>query len=119
MTKATTSKRRTPAPEDLEEEVIQFRANFDDRSPLDEIVRQGAQDMLQAAINAEVQQFLEEHLEKRDDAGRRLVVRNGHLPPREIMTGAGRLEIEQPRVRDNDSERSKRVRFTPSIIPQS
>ena len=118
MTKATTSKRRTPAPEDLEEEVIQFRANFDDRSPLDEIVRQGAQDMLQAAINAEVQQFLEEHLEKRDDAGRRLVVRNGHLPPREIMTGAGRLEIEQPRVRDNDSERSKRVRFTPSIIPQ-
>lgn len=118
MTKATTSKRRTPAPEDLEEEVIQFRANFDDRSPLDEIVRQGAQDMLQAAINAEVQQFLEEHLEKRDDVGRRLVVRNGHLPPREIMTGAGRLEIEQPRVRDNDSERSKRVRFTPSIIPQ-
>jgi putative transposase len=46
------------------------------------------------------------------------VVRNGHLPAREIMTGAGALEIQQPRARDNDPDMSSRVRFTPSIIPQ-
>ena len=74
--------------------------------------------MLQAAIESEVDQFLEEHVAKRDAAGRRLVVRNGHLPAREIMTGAGRLEIQQPRARDKDPNPSVRIRFSPSIIPQ-
>lgn len=34
------------------------------------------------------------------------------------MTGAGKLEIQQPRVRDNDPDEEKRARFAPSIIPQ-
>jgi transposase-like protein len=85
---------------------------------LDEIVRRGAQEMLQAAIDAEVEQFLEEHKCKTDEAGKRLVVRNGYLPARQIMTGAGALEIQQPRARDNDPDKSQRVRFSPSLIPQ-
>lgn len=118
MTKATARREKVPAPESLDEEVLQFRAEFDQRSPLDEIVRQGAQKMLQTAINAEVDQFLLEHGSKTDEAGRRLVVRNGHLPARELATGAGMLEIQQPRARDNDPDKSQRVRFTPNIIPQ-
>jgi transposase-like protein len=74
--------------------------------------------MLQAAINAEVQQFLSVHGSKTDENGKRLVVRNGHLPLREVKTGAGSLEIQQPRVRDNDPDKSQRVQFTPSIVPQ-
>ena len=74
--------------------------------------------MLQSAIEAEVDQFIEHHATKRDEAGKRLVVRNGHLPSREIMTGAGSLEIQQPRARDNDPDRSRRAGFSPSIIPQ-
>ena len=57
MTKATASTRKVPDPESLDEEVIQFRAQFDERSSLDEIVRRGAQEMLQSAIEAEVDQF--------------------------------------------------------------
>ena len=98
--------------------MLQFRAQFDGVSPLDEIVRKGAQEMLQAAIDAEVDQFLLEHAAKTDEAGRRYVVRNGHLPTRELATAAGMLEIEQPRARDNDPVKSARVRFTPSIVPQ-
>jgi len=118
MSKVTKSTPKMPATESVNSEVLQFRAAFDERSLLDEIVREGAQKMLQAAIEAEVQDFIEVHSGKRDEQGRRLVVRNGRLPARQVMTGAGQLEIEQPRVRDNDSDASQRVRFSPSLIPQ-
>jgi putative transposase len=118
MTQATVTMKKVPVSESVDAEVLDFRAQFDRRSPLDEIVQRGAQQMLQAAIEAEVDQFLTEQTTKRDAEGRRLVVRNGHLPVREIMTGAGPLEIRQPRARDNDPNPSARVRFSPSIIPQ-
>jgi hypothetical protein len=82
----------------VDPEVLEFRSQFDGRSPLDELVRRGAQQMLQAAINAEVEQFLDQHSGRVDAQGRRQVVRNGHLPTREILTGAGPLEVQQPRV---------------------
>jgi len=100
-----------------EAEVLAFREQFEQRSPLDELVRAGAQKMLQKAIEDEVQQFLWEQAERVDGQGRRLVVGNGHLPPREVLTGAGPLEVRQPRVRDNTPDPDKRVRFTSSILP--
>ena len=60
--------------------------------------------MLQAAIDAEVDEFLARHADRRDEQGRRLVVRNGRLPSREILTGAGRLDVSQPRVRDKSPD---------------
>jgi len=89
----------------------------DERSPLDGLVREGARQMLQAALEAEVQSFLEGHAARVDDQGRRLVVRNGHLPSREIVTGAGPLEVQQPRVRDKSAEAEQRVRFSSAILP--
>jgi putative transposase len=100
-----------------EAEVLAFREQFDERSPLDELVRAGAQKMLQKAIEDEVQQFLSEQAERVDEQGRRLVVRNGHLPSREVLTGAGPLEVRQPRVRDNTPDPDGRVCFTSSILP--
>ena len=100
-----------------EGEMLAFREQFEQRSPLDELVRTGAQKMLQKAIEDEVQQFLSEQAERVDDQGRRLVVGNGHLPARELHTGAGPLKVRQPRVRDNTPDPDKRVRFTSSILP--
>jgi hypothetical protein len=57
------------------------------RSALDDILRDGARRMLQAAIELEVMQYVEAHQALLDETGRRLVVRNGHLPER---TKAGR-----------------------------
>jgi transposase-like protein len=45
------------------------------------------------------------------------VVRNGYLPAREILTGAGKLEVRQPRVRDNTAVEGERVRFSSAILP--
>ena len=116
MSKATATKAKVPASECVDTEVLEFRSQFDEEIPLKEIVRRGAQEMLQAAI--EVDQFIVDHRGKHDEQGRRLVVRKGRLPAREVLTGAGPLGIEQPRARDNDPDEENRIRFTPSIIPQ-
>ena len=84
-------------------EVLKFGAVENARSILDQIVRDGARKMLQVALENEVNVFLESHSSKVDANGLRLVVRNGRLPCRELVTGAGNLEIEQPRVRDKSS----------------
>lgn len=101
----------------LDPEVLEFRAQFGQSSPLDELVRHGAQQMLQSAIEMEVDDLLAQHAQRRDARGNRLVVRNGYQRPREILTGAGRLAIEQPRARDNSSKKKGRVHFTSSILP--
>jgi transposase-like protein len=85
----------------------------DARSVLDQIVRQGAQKMLQMAIEEEVTAYLEAHQDLRDANGHRLVVRNGHQPQREICTGAGPLSIKKPRIDD----RRAGHRFTSAILP--
>ena len=115
MKKVTTERSLNPVVNDAE--VLEFRAQFDGKSPLDEIIRTGAQQMLQTAIEAEVNDFLLRHSDRRDEHGNRLVVRNGHLPSRELLTGAGRLEVSQPRVRDNTSEKENRVTFSAAILP--
>jgi transposase-like protein len=73
--------------------------------------------MLQRAIEAEVDEFLQQHQDRRDGRGNRQVVRNGHLQPRKITTGAGPLEVRQPRVRDNSPNREERVQFSSAILP--
>ena len=80
---------------------------------LTQVLRDGAQEMLARAIEAEVAEFLERHRCDKDDAGRRRMVRNGYLPQRTIQTGLGDVGIKAPRVRD----RASRIRFTSAILP--
>jgi len=87
------------------------------RSPLDEVVWKGAQDMLQKALEIEVETFIDRHSSVRDEEGRRLVVRNGHSPERKIVTGAGQLEVRTPRVDDRILDRYDQSRFQSSLIP--
>ena len=88
------------------------------RDVLNEILRQGAQQMLTQAIENEVAEYLGRHAEQRDDDGRRLVVRNGYLPARDLQTGVGLVEVHQPRVNDKRcAEQGQRQRFTSQILP--
>ncbi len=70
------------------------------RCALEEVLRTGARKMLQEAIEAEVAEYIQNYQDLRDAKNRRLVVRNGHLPSRDILTGIGSLNIRQPRIRD-------------------
>ena len=98
-------------------EVFRFGMPQDARSVLDQLVRDGARQMLQAALEDEVNAFLEANASKTDQEGRRLVVRNGYMPSREIITGAGCMEIQQPRVRDKSPDVENRVRFSSNVLP--
>ena len=60
---------------------------------LNEVLRTGAVRLLAEAIETEVVEFIERYQGLRDTNGRRLVVRNGHMPEREIQTGIGAVEI--------------------------
>ena len=91
----------------------------DGRSMLDEICREGAQKMLAAALEAEVDAYVAELLSERGDDGRRLVTRNGHARARTISTVAGAIEINQPRVNDRRVEPAtgKKAKFTSALVP--
>jgi len=117
MNKTTTNHSNNPVKDSLDPEVLAFRRQFDDRSPLDEIIHEGARRMLQAAIDFEVDAFIETHQERTDADGRRLVVKNGTLPTRKILTGAGAIQVKQGRVRDNSPVSADRVQFSPSVLP--
>jgi transposase-like protein len=83
---------------------------------LTDVLRQGAQQLLAQAIDAEVADWIERHQHYRDDDGRRQVVRNGHLPERTITTGLGPVAIKQPRVHDRRPA-EERQKFTSAILP--
>ena len=84
--------------------------------PLMEILRQGAQKMLKAVLEAEVDSFLARFEEVKDASGKRMVTRNGYLPERTIQTGLGDIPVKAPRVADRRQSKTK-IRFTSSILP--
>ena len=59
------------------------------KSVLEEALREGARPILEPAAEGEAAEYAERHGRKRDDKGHRLVVRDGHLPERELVTGTG------------------------------
>lgn len=73
--------------------------------------------LLAQAVEAEVAALLGRHADKVTDDGRQRLVRHGHFPEREIMTGIGPLAIRCPRVRDRGGEGSERIRFSSTILP--
>jgi putative transposase len=88
-------------------------------SLLDEIVRDGARQMLAAALQAEVAAYISAHAGEMDSEGHRLVVRNGFHQPREVTTAAGAVQVRQPRVNDKrtDPVTGQRQRFFSAILP--
>ena len=73
-------------------------------SVLDALAREGARRMLASALQAEVAAYIDEHAGQVDEAGRRLVVRNGSAQPRQVLVGAGAVEVIAPRVNDKRTE---------------
>ncbi|WP_431904978.1 IS256 family transposase [Nonomuraea sp. bgisy101] len=86
---------------------------------IDQLVREGARKMLAAALQAEVDAYIAAFVDERDDNGRRLVVRNGHHQPRQILTAAGAIDVVAPRVNDKrtDPDTGERQRFSSAILP--
>ena len=86
---------------------------------LTDVLRDGARALLAQAVEAEVADFLGTYADLKTEDGHRRVVRHGHLPEREVMTGIGPVAVRQPRVRDREAgaDDPERIRFTPMILP--
>jgi len=89
------------------------------RSLLDEIVRDGARQMLAAALQAEVAAYIDQFADQVDEHGHRLVVRNGYHHERDVLTAAGAVTVHAPRVNDKrvDPDSGVRQRFSSAILP--
>jgi putative transposase len=81
---------------------------------LTELVRSGAQQIIAQAVEAELQSFLSQYQDLRDEQGRKAVVRNGYLPERTIVTGVGEVAVQVPKVRDRSGSG---IKFNSSLLP--
>ena len=80
---------------------------------LTEVLRRGAKELLQQAVEVEVAEAIAQYATLRDEQGRRRVVRNGYLPERSIQTGIGEVSVRAPRVRDRAGE----LKFSSRLLP--
>ncbi len=84
--------------------------------PLSEVLRSGARRLIEQAVEAELATLLATHAGERDEGGRARLVRHGHLPEREVMTGVGPVPVKVPRLRDRAAG-AERIRFTSAVLP--
>ena len=82
--------------------------------PLTDLLRSGAQQLIQHVVEAELQELLNQHSERRTEDGNAVVVRNGHLPERELQTGLGPVTVKIPKVRSKSGEP---VTFRSALVP--
>ena len=67
---------------------------------LDDLIRRGARQVIEQAIEAELAQLLDQYENVKTLTGNRAVVRNGYLPEREVLTAIGPVAVKVPKVRD-------------------
>jgi transposase-like protein len=94
--------------------VIELEGRVGSIDPLTELLRSGARQLLQQAIEAEVLELLATHSDRLLEDGRAGVVRNGHLPEREIQTGIGPVTVQVPKVR---AKTGKPITFRSALVP--
>ena len=80
---------------------------------LDELARQGARRMILAALDLEVEQYVQTLRRLRDQQGHAMVVRNGKARQRTVHLGAGTIKVRSPRVNDRRGDH----RFSSKILP--
>ena len=81
---------------------------------LEELIRRGARELIQKAIEVEVQELLAEYGNVKMLGGQRAVVRNGYLPAREVLTAIGNVEVRVPKVRDRSGAG---IKFNSALVP--
>jgi len=89
------------------------------RDALTEVLREGAQKLIAEAVQAELEELLDQYEGHPDEQGRQRLVRNGYLPQREFQTGIGGIPVRIPRVRDRGSgqESEEMICFRSRLVP--
>jgi putative transposase len=94
--------------------VLEFAGRDAISDPLTALLRSGAQQLITQAVEAELQELLNQYSDRRTDGGHAVVVRNGHLPERNLQTGLGPVTVRIPKVR---STTGAPVTFRSALVP--
>ncbi|MAR92788.1 MAG: IS256 family transposase [Pseudomonadales bacterium] len=94
--------------------VVALSGPAESADPLTELLRQGARELIQKAVEAELAEYLDSFQDRRLEDGRAAVVRNGHHPERELQTGIGPVTVKVPKVRSRDGNP---VTFRSALVP--
>ena len=94
--------------------IVELSGRAESSDPLTELLRQGARELIQQAVEAELSEYLQGFQDRRLSDGRAAVVRNGHQPERAIQTGIGPVTVEIPKIRSKDG---KPVTFRSALVP--
>lgn len=97
-----------------DDSVVRFSRPDAVSDPLTELLREGAQRLIQQAVEAELCELLAEYAGETDSEGRSAVVRNGYLPERKVVTGIGPVSVRIPKVRSRGEDA---VVFRSSLVP--
>lgn len=82
--------------------------------PLTELLRNGARQLISDAVEAELQELLNQYAEFKNEQGHRQIVRNGYLPERSVQTGIGRVKVKVPKIRDKTGQG---IKFNSTLLP--
>ncbi len=94
--------------------VIALEDRAESLDPRTELLRVGARQLIEQAVETELQELLAAHAGRLLADGRAGVVRNGYLPEREIQTGLGPITVRIPKVRVKTGEP---VTFRSALVP--
>lgn len=97
-----------------DDNVVPFQRPGTTQDPLTELLREGAQRLIQEAVEAELAELLSQYAGQTDAQGRAAVVRNGYLPEREVLTGVGPVQVKVPKVRSRTGEPAV---FRSALVP--
>jgi len=100
----------------MKDNIIELNKREVIKDLLTERLRAGAQRLLAAILDEEVEAFIAQHEKKRLENDQRRIVRNGYLPEREVQTGIGAISVKVPRARDR-ARNGRPIRFTSTILP--
>lgn len=94
--------------------VVGFAGREENSDSLTELLRQGARQLIEQAVEAELCEFMASLEARRLSDGRAAIVRNGYQPAREIQTGIGPVTVKVPKVRAKDG---RPVTFRSALVP--
>lgn len=97
-----------------ENNVVDFSGREAFSDSLTELLRTGARQLIEQAVEAELADFMEQFSGRVTSDGKAAVVRNGHLPDRQIQTGIGPVTVRIPKVRAKDGSP---VTFRSALVP--
>ena len=85
------------------------------KDALTEVIPVSARAAIAAAVQAELDDFINQFKDHQLTDGRQQIVRNGYHPERKLSTGVGEVDIKLPRIRDRQDDSS--IAFHSSLIP--